>query len=110
PEKIIEGVRRLRSAGHEPILFQILDPRELDFDFDGQLRLEGLEGDARVKIDAKSLRAAYREEVERHVEHLRDKSRAMGVDFVPMRTDEPLDVVLSTYLSARTARARGGRR
>jgi uncharacterized protein (DUF58 family) len=110
PERVIEGVRRLRVAGHEPILFQVLDPREIEFDFDGQLRLEGLEGESRVKVDAKALRDAYREELERHVGLLTDKTRAMGVDFVSMRTDEPLDVALSTYLSARMARARGGRR
>ncbi|MHC4262576.1 MAG: DUF58 domain-containing protein [Planctomycetota bacterium] len=109
PERVIEGVRRLRVAGHEPILFQVLDPREIDFDFDGQLRLEGLEGGSPIKIDAKSLRQAYREEVERHEALLVEKTRAMGVDFVSMRTDEPLDVVLSTYLSARIARTRGGR-
>ena len=110
PERILEGVRRLRVAGHEPILFQVLDPRELDFALDGQLRLQGLEGDARMKVDAKALREAYCEEVENHIATLRDRSRSMGIDFVSMRTDEPLDVVLSTYLSARIARARGGAR
>jgi uncharacterized protein (DUF58 family) len=107
PQKILEGVRLLRLGGHEPILFQVLDPRELDFAFDGQLRLEDLESDARVKVDAKALREAYCEEVARHVQTLADKSRALGVDFVSLRTDQPLDVALSTYLSRRMARGRG---
>ncbi len=109
PEVILEGVRRLRLAGHEPILFQVLDPRELDFDFSGHLRLDDLEGGAPLKIDAKSIRDAYREEIERHNQELRSKSAALGLDFVAATTSTPLDVVLSAYLARRMARSRGAR-
>jgi hypothetical protein len=34
PEKIVDGLRRLVHQGHEPILFQVLDPLETTFDFD----------------------------------------------------------------------------
>ena len=42
-ERLIEGTRRLLYGGHEPILFQVLDPQELEFDYEGLLRLDGLE-------------------------------------------------------------------
>lgn len=110
PQRVLEGVRRLRVAGHEPILMQVVDPRELDFEFDGHLRLDALEGDARMKVDAKSLRQAYREEVEAHAAALAHGANTLGVDLVVLRTDAPLDVALSTYLALRKARTRGGRR
>ena len=34
PREIMEGVKRLVYGGHEPILFQVLDPLELTFDLD----------------------------------------------------------------------------
>ena len=43
-ERIVDGLRRLVHGGHEPILFQVLDPQELAFEFDTLVKLEGLEG------------------------------------------------------------------
>ncbi len=109
-DRVVGGLRRLRHAGHEAILFQILDPQELAFDYAGLLRLDGLEGGGRVKIDAKAIRQAYLEEVERHNAALHRHARSLSLDFVQISTSTALDVVLSTYLARRTARARGGAR
>jgi uncharacterized protein (DUF58 family) len=103
---LIESVRRLLHAGHEPILFQVLDPQELSFDYDRLLRLDGLEGLGRVKVDPKALRQAYKKEIEAHVGELKRHARLLGVDFVELTTSTPLDVALSTYLARRSARAR----
>lgn len=105
-DKIVEGLRRLVFAGHEPILFQILDPQELHFEFESMLKLTGLESAGIQKVDPKSIRHAYLEEIERHNQALAHKARALSIDFVPMDTSEPLDAVLSTYLAHRRARAR----
>lgn len=105
-DRLVEGMRRLVHQGHEPILFQILDPRELDFDFEGFRRLDGMEGGGRVKVDPKAIRAAYREEIARHQEGLKRQARMLGLDFVPLTTATPLDVALSTYLAHRSARSR----
>ncbi|MCB9911210.1 MAG: DUF58 domain-containing protein [Planctomycetes bacterium] len=109
PESILAGVKRLVHGGHEPILFQILDPQELEFPFDGMLKLDGLEAAGIRKVDARALRQAYLEEIENHNRALARAARALSVDFVSMRTDEPLDAVLSTYLASRHSRVRGGR-
>lgn len=109
PDQILSGVKRLVHGGHEPILFQILDPQELEFQFDGLLKLDGLEGAGIRKVDARALRQAYQEEIASHNRTLARAARALSVDFVPVRIDEPLDAVLSTYLAARSANVRGGR-
>lgn len=110
PEVVLEGVRRLAIAGHEPILFQVLDPRELDFDYAGNLRLEDLEGPGRVQVDPKAIAQAYKEELEKHQNILRRGAAASGVDFLTLVTSSPVDVVLSAYLARRMARARDGGR
>lgn len=105
-EHLVAGMRQLTHAGHEPILLQILDPQELDFDFERLVRLEGLEGAGRIKVDPKAIRAAYREEIQRHQDELKRHARALSIDFVPITTSTPLDVALSTYLTHRIARVR----
>ncbi len=107
---ITQGLRRLVHAGHEPVLFQILDPEELAFDFQGLLRLDGLEGLGVQKIDARAVREAYREEIEKHQRELTRQASLLSIDVVTVSTAESLDAVLSTYLARRSARARGGRR
>ena len=107
---IVDGLRRLVFAGHEPILFQILDPQEKRFDFESMLKLDGLEGTGIHKVDPKAIRKAYIEEMEAHTDALAHKARALNLDFVTVETSQPVDVVLSSYLARRTARARGGMR
>jgi uncharacterized protein (DUF58 family) len=107
-DEIVEGVKRLVYAGHEPILFQVLDPLELSFDLKSLVRLKGLEGTGLHKIDPKAIREAYLKEIEQHNAQLARQARALSVDYVPMRTDQPVDAVLASYLAHRKARTRGG--
>jgi uncharacterized protein (DUF58 family) len=110
PDAITEGLRRLKFGGHEPILFHILDPQEIEFDFETMLKLDGLEGAGVVKIDPKSIRAAYREELERHNSELAHQARSLDLDYVLLDTSRSVDAVLSTYLARRSVRARGQHR
>lgn len=110
PDQIVSGLRRLKFAGHEPILFQILDPQEVRFEFGNQVKLEGLEASGSLRVDAKAIRAQYLAEVERHNDALAREASSLNIDIVRIDTTQPLDAVLSTYLAHRSARARGGRR
>lgn len=109
-DKIVQGLRRLVHAGHEPVLVQVLDPLELSLDIDHMVRLDGLEGLGTRKIDPKQIRAAYIEEVERHNTELARQARSLSIDWVQMSTEQSVDTALSTYLAQRSARVRGGMR
>lgn len=110
PDAIADGLRRLVHAGHEPILFQILDPQEVEFRFDHTLRFDGLEASGTKKLDPKAIRTAYLEEIRSHNAEIARHARSLDLDRVECVTRQPLDGVLSTYLAHRTARARGGGR
>jgi len=109
-DKIANGLRRLVHGGHEPILFQVLDPQEIDFEFESMLKLEGLEGTGVHKVDPRAIRAAYLEEIGKHNAELARAARGLSIDLVTLPTSNGLDAALSTYLARRMARARGGRR
>jgi len=107
-DTIVAGMRRLAHDGHEPILFQVLDPAETAFDFERLLRLDGLEGTGRLRVDPRAIRTAYLEELQNHSDALAHQARLLGADFVRLDTSTPLDVALSAYLAKRAARARRG--
>ncbi len=100
------GIERLRHAGHEPILLQVVDPLELSFEIEHLVRFDGLEGLGSKRLDPRALRQAYREEFERHSQELGRKAQSLGLDFLRLDTAKPLDVALSAYLARRQAQLR----
>ena len=108
-EQIVEGLRRLVHGGHEPILFQVLDPLELSLSIDHLVRFDGLEASGVLKVDPKAIRAAYIEEIQRHNRELAQHARSMSIDYVQLDTSASLETALTTYLAHRRARAGGGR-
>jgi uncharacterized protein (DUF58 family) len=109
-EPVAEGLRRLVHGGHEPILFQVVDPLELSFEIEHLARLDGLEESGVMKVDPRALRAAYIEEIGRHNDALAREARRLRIDYVRCPTRQDVGAVLSTYLAHRGARVRGGRR
>ena len=107
PEKVLSGLRRLRSRGHDVVVFQVLDEDETRFPFDRMTRFEAAEEpDSELLCDPKSLRAAYLEGLEEFRRVLRAGCLAERIDFVPLDTATPLEVALSGYLARRAAHVR----
>jgi len=107
-DAIVKGLVRLVHDGHEPILFQVVDPLERSFAFERLLRLDGLEDAGRRKVDPRALREAYLEEFNAHNEALAKHARSLDIDYVLLDTSQPVDQALSTYLGRRSARAKTG--
>jgi uncharacterized protein (DUF58 family) len=105
-EDALSGLRRLRSRGHDMILFHVLDPAELEFPFERMTLFEGLEEYPDLLADPKSLRSAYLARIEDFRSKLAAGCLAERIDVVEMSTATPLDVALSSYLARRAASRR----
>ncbi|MCK5943655.1 MAG: DUF58 domain-containing protein [Planctomycetes bacterium] len=106
PASIIQGLREIRSRGHDIVVFHVMDHDELEFPFERMTLFQGLEELPELLCDPKSLRDAYLAEVNGHAEELRKGCLAQRIDYVRVDTGNPLDVVLTSYLSARAARGK----
>ena len=104
--RIIAGLKHLRHRRHEVIVFHILDPAELEFPFRDTTLFKGMEGIADLLTEPHALRKAYQEEMGDFLETLKKGCRMIDIDYVPLRTDQDLDVALSSYLAARANRGR----
>ncbi len=109
---LFQGLRMLRQRRQDVLVFHVLDPQEIDFDFRGTTRFEGMEDSSHLLCDPQNLRQAYREVVEEYLTEVRRGCTRIGCDYLLVRTDEPLDAVLNRYLSfradPRASRARSG--
>jgi uncharacterized protein (DUF58 family) len=101
---MIAGLKHFRHRRHEVILFHVLDPAELDFPFRQPTLFKGLEGWPDLLADPRSLSQAYLREFGNYLKEIRQGCRALRIDYVEMRTDQPFDIALSAYLASRLAR------
>lgn len=100
-DSLVEGLKHFRFKGHEVILFQVLDPQELGFNFEDVIEFEDLESGEKILIDAQSAKELYTENLNKHQNELRKQCGLMGVDLTTLATDQPLDYALFNYLAAR---------
>ncbi len=101
---MMAGLKHFRHRRHDVIVFQVLDPAELDFPFRRTTMFKGLEQLPDVVTDPQSIRRAYLKELQRHIHEVRQGCRWQNVDYQLIRTDESLGVALTSFLSARAAR------
>ena len=95
-----------RHRRHEVIVFHILDPAELEFPFRDTTLFKGLEAMPAILTDPIALRRAYQDELKSFLKELEKACRMADIDYVPLRTDQNLDIALSSYLASRAGRIR----
>ena len=100
-DSMAAGLKHFRHRRHDVILMHVLDPAELDFPFQHTTLFEGLEQLPEVIVEPRALRKAYLDQFGQYVRRLQKGCRAHQIDYVLLRTDQPLDVVLSSYLASR---------
>jgi uncharacterized protein (DUF58 family) len=102
-EGLKKGLRHLRYKKHEMMVFQILDPAEIEFPYDDVTLFKGMEEAGQLLTEPRSLRDAYLEQLKAFTEEMQKMCRGMRIDFTRMNTGESLDVSLSSFLATRAA-------
>ena len=98
---LFKGLRLLRHRGHDVLIFNILDDEELDFNYSGTTRFEGLEAAGELVCDPRALREGYLEAVGQFLDELRRHCSRNTIDFQTIRTSDHLDAALAHYLNHR---------
>jgi len=105
-QEVLKGLRELCQRGHDVAVFHVLDKDEVEFPFERMTMFEGLEAMPELLADPRSLRDAYLAEIDEFQETIRKGCLAQRIDYVKVVNSQPLDVILSSYLAARAARAK----
>ncbi|MCD0459803.1 DUF58 domain-containing protein [Roseiconus lacunae] len=100
-DSLVEGLRVLRSRGHDVALFHVLHDDEIEFPFNGATRFEGLESDDMLNCNPRALREGYMAALEEFLNNTRRACGRLSIDYIQVRTSEPLDALLATFLSHR---------
>ncbi len=103
PDLIVKTIEPLRFHGNEVVLFHILDTQEVRPIMKGPAVLVDLETDQKIEVIPEYAKTTYRARIDAHIEALRSKTRAAGMDYQLLLTDQPLDNALREYLTLRQA-------
>ncbi|OGW26950.1 MAG: hypothetical protein A3K09_04170, partial [Nitrospinae bacterium RIFCSPLOWO2_12_FULL_47_7] len=100
-ESIIKSLKLLHARGMELILFHILHPDEMTLPFEGDILFESLEDDPSITLDPVEIRETYQNLVRERIEFFRKHCAAIGIDYMFLETNNPLEQALTYYLLKR---------
>ena len=100
-EQLEEHLGYLRAAGHEIILFQVLDPLELNMDLEKPALFEDMESGEKMFINPSIIRDEYQAKLKAHNDSLQEICENVGILYHPMTTDVPLNLALADFLRFR---------
>jgi uncharacterized protein (DUF58 family) len=96
----------LAAAGHEVLVFQVLDPAELTFDFDAAAMFEDVETGRTLYVDPVAAKKEYLDKLDQHCASLRQSCERIGIPCLRLSTDRPLELTLFDFLRERMQRRR----
>ena len=102
PEEVLGGLRHFRHRGHEVIVFQILDPRERDLDFNRETRFFDLEDpDTVLTTQPWHIQQEYRDLMDDLVRTYRHGCAESRIDYNLLDTATSFEIALTRYLARR---------
>jgi uncharacterized protein (DUF58 family) len=99
--RVLRTLSQLGRRKHDVTLFHVLDPAELEFPFDDPTLFLSMEDDRQVEARGRDVRKGYLEVLGRWLEEVRRTCGENDVEYVRVRTDQPLDDVLVPFLARR---------
>ncbi len=102
-EELRDSLAQLKHAGHDVIVFQVVDRAEEEFTFTDSAPFEGLEGEPALRVDPRAIRRAYLDVFQAHVSQVEKIARSMGFDYQRLSTHDWLGPPLAAFVARRNA-------
>ena len=101
PQAVFNAVAHFRKKMHDVILFQILDPVELELSIDRMAEFIDMETGEKLELDPSSARLAYKQELQKFIDAARERCQVMNVDYRLVTTEQNFEDFIHQYLDER---------
>ena len=102
PKNIMKGLKHFRHQNQEVIVFHIQDRKESEFDFDTRTKFFDMETGEEIVTEPWHIRSNYHELVSKLESNYKSNCRENLIDYVPLFTDQSLDIGITEYLIKRS--------
>jgi uncharacterized protein (DUF58 family) len=100
-DKIISGLKHFRYNQHEVIIFHILDPRERDLAFSGDVIFKDMETGEEITTSPFQIKRDFALQAKAFSEEIATACRQSNIDYHPIDTAMPFDKALYAFLAKR---------
>lgn len=101
PDAVFSAVAHFRKKMHDVIVLQILDPCELELSINRVSEFIDMETDEKLEIDPSQARAAYKAELQKFIDDMRERCAVLNVDYRLVSTGESFEDFVQQYLAER---------
>jgi uncharacterized protein (DUF58 family) len=101
PKAVVNALKHFRYKMNEVVVFQVLDPVEMNFIEGNPVTLVDLETREELFSQPFAMQKAYKEAMQDFVENYKKEFRSNRIDYVLVSTDTPFDKALLGYLNKR---------
>ena len=102
PENIMKGLKHFRHQNQEVIVFHIQDRKESEFDFNTRTKFFDMETREEIVTEPWHIRSNYNELISKLESNYKSNCRENLIDYVPLFTDQSLDIGITEYLIKRS--------
>jgi uncharacterized protein (DUF58 family) len=103
PEALKAPLAFLRARQHEVVLLRVLDPMELRFHHEKPVLVRDVESGEERFVDPAMVADSYQRNFQKHRSELFELLTPLGIPCVDFQTTDPMELVLSNFLSMREA-------
>jgi uncharacterized protein (DUF58 family) len=96
----------LCACGHEVMVFQVMDPAEMSFEFGKAAMFYDVESGRELYIDPSAARSEYLRKLGEHNDAVTRACQKLGVECIRFSTERPLELALFDFLRARLQRGK----
>ncbi len=100
-EELLDCFQHMKFRKHDLAVFHIMDPDELDFEFDRSIRFLDMESALSIVSEPSMIRREYLNEVKKYRDRMKRGCREFHVDYRFVKTSDPYDQVLTDFLLER---------
>jgi uncharacterized protein (DUF58 family) len=102
--RLEQDLSYLCAGGHDVVLFHVLDPSELKFDFNSPALFQDIETGRNMYVNPSDAQIGYKRMLEKHLAVARSICQNLGIDYHLFPTDRPFDLALLDFLQDRMRR------
>jgi uncharacterized protein (DUF58 family) len=103
-ERLEPDLNYLKASGHDVVIFNVLDPAELNFNFKTPALFQDIESGRNMYVDPAVAQKSYEQRLEKHLTTVKSTCRNLGIDYHLFATDRPFDLALLEFLQDRMRR------
>ncbi len=101
PDAVLMGLKHFRHNKQEVIVFHLMDRQEYEFDFGDRTQFKDMETGETITTDPWHIRSDYQSMIDLFQKKYRTGCRNQRIDYVPLFTNQSLDLALNEYLKKR---------